>query len=94
MIGAEIDAANIKIILRGKLLNLEPSIIKEFLLNVSYRLREDLVQRSLQVKSISEAINALGIHPYGPILQKALKLYEEYRDPAIFEVGLDKFIRS
>ncbi|RLF03718.1 MAG: hypothetical protein DRJ64_07975 [Thermoprotei archaeon] len=94
VIGTEIDTTNIKIVLRGKLLDIEPSLIQESLLKVSYRLKEDVIQRSLQVKSISEAVKILAVYPYEEALHKALRLYEEEKSLSVFETELDKFVYS
>lgn len=92
VIGTEVDTTNIKIILRGKLLDMDSSTIENFLLKASYRLRKEAVQKSLQVKSIIEAAEALAVYPYENILRRALKTYEEEKSSTVFEVELDKLI--
>jgi len=101
VVGTEIDTINIKIVLRGKFLGLDPLTIQRLLLKVNYRLRKEFLQKSLEAKSVNEVIETLAAYPYHmggivksfqTILLEALRKYEKKELLTGIEVELDKLI--
>jgi len=92
VVGVEIDSINIKILLRGKLLGLDHLTIQKLLLRVNYRLRDEILRKSLEAKSVSEVVETLAVHPYDSILHDVLRKYEKKDLLTGIEVELDKLI--
>ncbi len=92
VVGTEIDTINIKVILRGKSLDLNPSTIQDFLLRAKYKLKKEAVERGLYARNITEAAEALTVYPYETVMHRALRMYEEEKSLTAFEVELDKLI--
>ncbi|MBS7627318.1 V-type ATPase subunit, partial [Candidatus Bathyarchaeota archaeon] len=77
LIGAELEIRNIKILLRGKILRLDPSEVREYLYPVFLALTPENVDLALKAQDVEGAIRALMVQPYRDMLTKVLMEYEQ-----------------
>jgi len=92
--GTQVDAANIKIILRAKADNLKYDDIKPYIIPEGYQLPEWKLQDLIEAEDIKGIINELEGTDYGPVLTEALPEYEKTRSLATFEKALEKYINE
>ncbi|BAW31689.1 MAG TPA: ATP synthase A1 subunit C [Methanothermobacter sp.] len=92
--GTQVDAANIKIILRAKADNLKYEDIKPYIIPEGYQLPEWKLQDLIEAEDIKGIISELEGTDYGPVLADALPEYEKTRSLATFEKALEKHINE
>lgn len=92
--GAQIDATNLKIILRAKADNLKYEDISPYIIPESYQLPEWKLEYLMEAENIKGIINELEGTDYGPVLAEALPEYEETGSLATFERALEKYINE
>jgi len=90
IIGYEIDAANIKLILRLKHEGATPEEITYSLILPSYELSEKTLIWMAEAKSVQEAVTGISQTTYGPILAKALPEFETTGSLFTLEKALDE----
>ncbi|MFX0096747.1 MAG: V-type ATPase subunit [Candidatus Hodarchaeota archaeon] len=90
LIGTEIDAINIRSVLRSKILALEPELAVSYLLKATYRLGQKDLKEALEAESVSDAIEHLAIHQYRKAMMTALQKYMKEESLAAFEIALDR----
>jgi len=90
IIGYEIDAANIKLILRLKHEGATPEEITYSLILPSYELSEKTLIWMAEAKSVQEAASGISHTTYGPILAKALPEFETTGSLFTLEKALDE----
>jgi V/A-type H+-transporting ATPase subunit C len=90
IIGYEIDAANIKLILRLKHEGATPEEITYSLILPSYELSEKTLIWMAEAKSVQEAVSGISHTTYGPILAKALPEFETTGSLFTLEKALDE----
>jgi V/A-type H+-transporting ATPase subunit C len=76
IIGKEIDFLNMTTVLRGHLMNLEPSTIQKLLIPVEYRLGVTL-KRAAEARSAFHALQVLAGSDYGHLLSPFMSAYKE-----------------
>ncbi|BDH79084.1 MAG TPA: ATP synthase A1 subunit C [Methanothermobacter sp.] len=91
--GAQIDATNLKIILRAKADNLKYEDISPYIIE-GYQLPEWKLEYLMEAENIKGIISELEGTDYGPVLAEALPEYEETRSLATFERALEKYINE
>jgi len=90
IIGYEIDAANIKLVLRLKHEGAAPEEITYSLILPSYELSEKVLTWMAEAKSVQEAVSGISHTTYGPILAKALPEFEVTGSLLPLEKALDE----
>jgi len=90
IIGYEIDATNIKLILRLKHEGATPEEIIYSLILPSYELSEKTLIWMAEAKSVQEAVSGISHTTYGPILAKALPEFETTGSLFTLEKALDE----
>ena len=90
IIGYEIDATNIKLILRLKHEGATPEEITYSLILPSYELSEKTLIWMAEAKSVQEAVSGISHTTYGPILAKALPEFETTGSLFTLEKALDE----
>lgn len=93
IIGAEIDLANISLIVRAKQFNLPEKSIKNLIIPVRYNLLDKEIEEALKALNNLDSINALIAGYYKkPMLLEYSELARKENDVSIFETGLKRFL--
>jgi ATP synthase A1 C subunit len=90
MLGYEIDAVNIKLILRLKKEGVSPDEITKHLILPSHELSEGMLREMIVADDIPSAIRAISRTTYGPVLLAALPQFEATGSLFAFEKALDE----
>lgn len=90
LVGYEIDAVNIKTIMRLKREGAAPEEIMYSLILPSYELSEKTLTWMAKAKSVQEAVTGISHTTYGPILAKALPEFETTGSLLPLEKALDE----
>ncbi|KXB02176.1 hypothetical protein AKJ44_01230 [candidate division MSBL1 archaeon SCGC-AAA261F17] len=91
MIGIELDAINIKLILRLKKEDVHPGTIAEFTVP-SHLLSNEQIERMTTAEDVQSAAEVTSDTPYGPVVQGALQQFEETGSLFALEKALDEEI--
>ncbi|MEM3019412.1 MAG: V-type ATPase subunit [Candidatus Bathyarchaeia archaeon] len=92
LIGGELEIRNIKILLRGKTLRLDPSEVKDYIYPVFYALTPDNIDIALKAQEVEGAIRALMAQPYRDMLTRVLMEYERCGSLAIVDLEGDRLL--
>jgi V/A-type H+-transporting ATPase subunit C len=89
LIGIEIDAMNIMILLRT--IHWRGKIDPDLIIPYFYHLSEKLVNECAKCDSLEDVITKLSKTPYGKILNQSLENYRQKRSLLSFELSLKKY---
>jgi V/A-type H+-transporting ATPase subunit C len=90
MLGYEIDAVNIKLILRLKKEGLPPEEITKLLVLPSYELTDKMLMAMIDAEDIPAAIQAIPHTAFGPSLLERIPKFEETGSLFEFEKAIDE----
>jgi V/A-type H+-transporting ATPase subunit C len=90
MLGYEIDAVNIKLILRLKRENIAPEEITKHLVLPSYELTEKMLMTMIDAEDIPAAIQAISHTAFGPSLLERIPKFNETGSLFEFEKAIDE----
>lgn len=90
VIGYEIDAVNIKLILRLKKEGVAPDEIDKFVIRPSHELSEETLRSMILAENVSASVEAISHTRYGPILAEAMPLLESTGSLLAMEKSLDE----
>ncbi|OWT33096.1 ATP synthase A1 subunit C [Methanobrevibacter sp. 87.7] len=90
-IGAQVDIANIKLIIRAKVDGLDYDVVSPYLINEGYQLREWKLKELMESQDVSGVISSLDGTKYSDILSNALTKYNETGSVSVFENALDSY---
>jgi V/A-type H+-transporting ATPase subunit C len=93
-IGAQVDAANLSIILRSKVEGLKYEDIKEYIIPKGYGIREWKLKDLMEAEDVGGVISSLEGTEYAQILADSMVEYTKTGSIAPFEAALDRQIRK
>lgn len=93
-VGNQIDATNIKIILRAKYDGLKFDDIEPYMILKGYQIREWKLKDLMEAEDVEGVVSGLEGTDYAPLLTSALSEYNKTGSIAPFEVALDNHITT
>jgi V/A-type H+-transporting ATPase subunit C len=90
LIGYEIDAVNIKLILRLKKERAAPDEIDKFVIRPSHELSEETLRSMILAEDVPSSVKAISHTRYGPMLAEALSHFESTGSLLAMEKSLDE----
>ncbi len=90
MIGTDIDATNMSLILRGKPLGVPFSILRDLLIPIRYKLGQE-ADAAVEATSTGDALRTLSAGYYGNIISNITAECEQKRTLVPFEVALKRY---
>jgi V/A-type H+-transporting ATPase subunit C len=91
-IGSQVDAINLKIILRSKVDGLTFGDISPYMISNGYQIRDWKLKDLMESEDVESVISALDGTDYAPILNEALTKYLETGSLDQFEKSLDAYL--
>ena len=91
-VGTLVDVANIKIILRAKVYNLNYDEIEYYMISDGYQIREWKLKELMEAEDVASVISSLEGTSYAPVLSDAMTEYTETRSMSSFEKALDSHV--
>ncbi|OQD58458.1 A1AO ATPase, subunit C [Methanobrevibacter arboriphilus JCM 13429 = DSM 1125] len=91
-IGAQVDVANLKLIIRAKNDNLSFDEAGSFLIKSGYQIREWKMKDLLESDSVSDIVGRLEGTDYHEVLSESLPEYNEKNSLEVLEKALDNFV--
>jgi len=91
IVGTEIDATNMDLILRGKQLGMTISVLRDLLIPIQYKLDQEL-ESAIESTATTEAGQALASGYYRRVVSQAVDECERKRTLLPFELALKRFL--
>jgi len=91
-VGSQVDATNLKIILRSKVDGLKYDDISPYMISNGYQLRDWKLKDLMEAEDVGAVVSAMEGTDYAPILSEALTEYNQTGSVAPFEKDLDTYL--
>jgi len=93
-IGSQVDVANLKLIIRGKVDGLNYESIAPYMISDGYQIKEWKLKDLMESENISGVINGLEGTDYSSILTEALPAFNETGSVSVFENALNEYLTN
>jgi V/A-type H+-transporting ATPase subunit C len=92
LIGAEIDALNIRNIPRCVAMGLSTIETRSYVIPIYFHLTEERVERAIGTSDVEECLEALQVRPYETAIENGLESYRATKSTLGLELSLDRLL--